>query len=477
MSGPAMDIGGLRVSSRSYWLDEALRTDPGAPCPGLTENLAADVCIVGGGFAGLWTAYELSEREPSLQIVLLEADICGSGGSGANGGMFSGSWHDINALCHYFGEAEGIRYATLLADQLDEVEQWTARHKADIAYHRDGMLFAQAEPWQAGPNFEAIGRLAAHGLPDKLRAVDAAAAQAVAASPRFCGGTLIDDLAVVQPARLARELRRVLLERGVRIFEGTPMLELQPGVPAGVRTPRGQVRADQVVIAMGAWGVSQPQFSRAFFVATDFMVITEPIPDLLEQIGWTSFTGIGDSRENFFYLRPTDDGRIAIGGGSVGLAYGDRIRGSVLNSAKKAAVAANGLIWLFPQLRGVRFAQAWSGPMDLTAAFVPFFTSNAASNVHAGLGFSGHGLAATKLGGKTLASLVLRADDEWSRLPVVGPPLSQLPPEPLRWPLLQAVVWAVDSGDRAQEQGRRRGTLRGFVASSVTAYRESRRRR
>ena len=139
-------------------------------------------------------------------------------------------------------------------------------------------------------------------------------------------------------------------------------------------------------------------------------------------------------------------------------------------------MAANGLIWLFPQLRGVRFAQAWSGPMDLTAAFVPFFTSNAASNVHAGLGFSGHGLAATKLGGKTLASLVLRADDEWSRLPVVGPPLSQLPPEPLRWPLMQAVVWAIDSGDRAEEQGRRRGVLRGLVASSVTAYRESRRR-
>ena len=106
--------------------------------------------------------------------------------------------------------------------------------------------------------------------------------------------------------------------------------------------------------------------------------------------------------------------------------------------------------------------------MDLTAAFVPFFTTNTTGNVHAGLGFSGHGLAATKLGGKTLASLVLHVDDEWSSLPVVGPPLSQLPPEPLRWPLLQAVVWAVDSGDWAQERGRRRGALRGLVASSVT---------
>jgi glycine/D-amino acid oxidase-like deaminating enzyme len=228
---------------------------------------------------------------------------------------------------------------------------------------------------------------------------------------------------------------------------------------------------------MGAWAVSQPQFSRAFFVATDFMVVTEPIPDRLAEIGWTSYTGIGDSRENFYYLRPTDDGRIAIGGGSVGVAYGDRISGTGLTSTKKAAIAANGLFWLFPQLRGVRFAQAWSGPMDLTAAFVPFFTTNTTGNVHAGLGFSGHGLAATKLGGKTLASLVLHVDDEWSSLPVVGPPLSQLPPEPLRWPLLQAVVWAVDSGDWAQERGRRRGALRGLVASSVTAYRDSRRRR
>lgn len=108
--------------------------------------------------------------------------------------------------------------------------------------------------------------------------------------------------------------------------------------------------------------------------------------------------------------------------------------------------------------------------MDLTRAGVPFFTTWPGGAVHAGLGFSGHGLTPTKVGGKTLASLVLRADDEWSTLPVVGPPLSRVPPEPLRWPLVQTVSWVFESGDRAQEQGGPRGALRTAVGRIFDAY-------
>jgi hypothetical protein len=124
-----------------------------------------------------------------------------------------------------------------------------------------------------------------------------------------------------------------------------------------------------------------------------------------------------------------------------------------------AEVAARSLLWLFPQLEGIRFTHAWGGPIDQTAASVPFFQTLGPGNVHAGLGFSGHGLTQTRLGGRILASLVLGTDDEWSRMPVVGPPLRRVPPEPLRYPALRALAWAMEESDRAADEGRQPSAL------------------
>jgi len=224
------------------------------------------------------------------------------------------------------------------------------------------------------------------------------------------------------------------------------------------------------VLTQGAWAARERHFRRAFAVCTDFMVVTEPIPELIQEIGWTSHRGVADLREMLYYLRRTADDRIAIGGGAMGIVFDARIRGRVLTSPRLVEAAAHGLTWLFPRLEGVRFDAAWSAPMDITGPALPFFESAPGGNVHAGLGFSGHGLTSTRLGGKILASLVLRADDEWSRLPVVGPPLVQLPPEPLRWPLVQTVSLAYEASDRAHEHGRRPGILPRAVIAGYGRY-------
>ena len=453
------------VGARSWWLDEALCADPGAECPALAGPVAADVCVVGGGFAGLWTAYELTERAPHLGVVLLEADICGAGGSGANGGFFSPSWTGLSALCGSLGEQGGVAYAAALADMVTELDAWVDRHDAHIDAYHEGILYARAGEWQAGPDDETFRLLEKHGYADRLRRVDAAEARRVADSPRFVGGVITPDLAVIQPAKLARELRRVLLERGVRIYESTPMQRVEAGRPNRVVTSSAAVTAAQVVLTTGAWAALERHFRRAFAVCTDFMVVTAPIPELIERIGWTSHMGVADLREMLYYLRTTPDGRIAIGGGAMGIVCGGRIKGSVLTSARLAEMAAHGLTWLFPQLEGVRFEAAWSGPMDITVEALPFFETAPAGNVHAGLGFSGHGLTGTKLGGKILTSLVLCEDDLWSRMPVVGPPLATVPPEPLRWPLVKSVAWANETGDRAEERGKRRGLLPRLVTA------------
>ncbi len=271
------------VGARSWWLLEALHADAGELCPALAGDVSADVCVVGGGFAGLWTAYELGERDPALGIALLEADIVGAGGSGANGGFFSPSWTQLAGLCASLGEEGGVAYAAALAAMVDELDGWIVRHDARIDAWHEGILYARAGEWQPGPDDETFRLLEQHGYADRLRRVDAAEARRVADSPRFIGGVITPDLTVIQPGKLARELRRVLLERGVRVFEHTPMVRVENGRRPRVVTPGGAVSAASVVLAHGAWAARERHFRRAFAVCTDFMVVTEPIPDLIEQ--------------------------------------------------------------------------------------------------------------------------------------------------------------------------------------------------
>jgi glycine/D-amino acid oxidase-like deaminating enzyme len=345
----------------------------------------------------------------------------------------------------------------------------------DAWFHRDGVLGVRTGAWQeSGPGEGADAFAARHGLSDRIRPLTVEQARAVADSPRITAALFTPDNAICQPARLARGLRRALLERGVAIFESTVATSLEEGRPAIVRTDRGAIRADQVVLTVGAWGASWPGYRTAFGNIADYMVVTEPIPERIrDDLGWTSWTGIADGRELLYYLRRTDDGRIAIGGGSTGVVWGGRIGRRATHDRRVAEVAARGLLWLFPQLEGVRFTHAWGGPIDMTPTFVPFFHTRPSGSVHAGLGFSGHGLSQTKLGGRILASLVLGASDEWSAMPVVGPPIGFAPPEPVRWPLVRLAVWGMESGDRADELGLGRRPTHRLLRWGPLAYREA----
>lgn len=459
-------------AARSFWLQEALANEPGDPCPPLVAGVTADVCIVGGGFAGLWTALELSAREPGMRIALLEQDICGGGASGRNGGSFSSSWWDAPSICALFGEDEGMRYLRAIADTVGEVGVWLAEHGVDAWFHHEGAMRVDTGAWQSEPaERSAAAFLTARAEGGRLRAISLDEARTIADSPRFTAAFLGTDSATVQPARLARGMRRVALERGVRIFERTAMRALERSRPAVVRTAHGAVKADQVVLTTGSWAAGMPGFRCSFGVIVDQVVATEPIPDLLREIGWTSHIGIGDGRDLLYYLRPTDDGRIVIGGGALGVVFGGRASGrAVTHDRRVASAAARGLRWMFPQLEGVRYTHAWGGPIDQTATFLPFFRSLEPGNVHAGLGFSGHGLSQTMLGGRILASLVQGRQDRWTSMPVVGRE-STTPPEPLRFPAVWLAARALELGDRRQDAGRARGALLDLVGGAPLAYR------
>jgi glycine/D-amino acid oxidase-like deaminating enzyme len=460
-------------AARSLWLQDALARDPGEPCPPLTAHVKTDVCIVGGGFAGMWTAVRLREHDPGVRIVVIESDIVGGGASGRNGGFVSSSWHDLDALVGLFGDIEGLRYARVLADSVHEIARFVEANDIPCALHEGEVLGVRSGEWQGQAGLgssEAAERL---GVGDRIRPLTAEQVRARIDSPRFLSGSAMADNAICQPAELVRGLRRWLLERDVVIHERTPMAGLERTRPAVVRTPHGAVMAGSVVLTMGAWAAGWRPFRRSFGLISDYVVATEPIPDRLETIGWTEQIGLADGRNWLYYLRPTDDGRIVIGGGAGSAIFGGAADGRAATRSRHVAeVPARGLLWMFPQLEGTRFTHAWGGPIDQTPTFVPFYRTLPPGNVHAGLGYSGHGLTQTYVGGRILASTVLGLDDAWTSLAVNRPEVRLTPPEPLRWPVVRASAFALERGDARADAGKRRGALYQLVGSAPLRYRE-----
>src|SRR5438445_1001049 len=247
LTGHALSPG----AQRSWWLREALDHEDARPCPPLAADAKADVVVVGGGFSGLWTAYFLTERNPDLGVVVLEQDICGGGPSGRNGGFTSGWWDDLGGLVTLYGPEAAVKACRAISSSIVAIGEFCDRHAIDAWYRRGGYMFAVTASAHERLCEEMVGLAREVGAADDLRELTAAEVKARCASPAFRGGALMRDGASVQPAILVRGLRRVLLERGVTIHEGTVVTGLD-GTDAV--TPAGRVRAQHAVLGVNAWG-------------------------------------------------------------------------------------------------------------------------------------------------------------------------------------------------------------------------------
>ena len=211
-----------------FWLEEALALDPGAPCPPLAGPARADVCIVGGGFTGLWTALELTARDPSLDVVLLEAETCGAGASGRNGGWATGWWDELPGLVEHYGAEHAVWLAREVAAAVDRIGAFSAEHGIDCHYRNAGYLLAATGPAQVGAWDDIVAACREHGAGDRVEELSAEELRRRTGSPLPLGGLHVHDTATIQPALLARGLRRVALERGVRIHEASPLVGARP---------------------------------------------------------------------------------------------------------------------------------------------------------------------------------------------------------------------------------------------------------
>lgn len=439
---------------RSLWLQEALKGAAAAPL--LAGDERADVCIVGGGYTGLWTAIRLKELEPSLDVALVEADVCGGGASGRNGGFVLSWWSKFDTMLELAGVDEARRLAHASADAVAEIGEFCTRHDIDARYHHDGWLWATTNAAQEGSWRSTIEVLENHGEhPFVELAPEEVAARS--GSPVHLGGVLEETGAVVQPARLARGLMRAAGGLGVRIFERSPMRSVEPE-PRGVRvrTAAGSVLADRVVLAMNAWGVRFPEIRRRVLVVGSDVVATEPVLERLAEIGWTDGLAISDDRMLVHYYRTTDDGRIAFGKGGGELARRGRLGPRFQGTTPFAAAAIAGFRRTYPMLEDVRITNAWSGPIDRTRSGMPYFARlGGRPEIVYGVGYSGNGVGPSNVGGRILASMALGRDDEWSGCALAAPPRESWPPEPFRFVGGILLRDALVRKERAEDEGRR----------------------
>jgi len=446
-----------------YWIKEAGGVTSRPP---LDTDRDADLLIVGGGYTGMWTAWHARRLAPDARIVLLESEpVCGRGPSGRNGGFVEGLWTTLASMRARWGDAPALAAAHAAEEAVERIAAFCAADGVDAWFRRGGYLEVSTTPAHDDTGRAALEACRELGVPDKLREVDAAEVRSRCASPEFRAGVMEPGAATVQPARLALAIRKKLIDQGVEVYESSPVRrfrEAADGVEATTATG-ARVRAPRGVLAIGAAAKAGPLRGR-LTVASSHIVITEPVPDVIEKLGWTGGEAITDGRSLVHYFRTTPDGRIAFGWGGGRIAMGTRLHGRTEVDPVVAEADHRHLLEYFPDLAGRRVTHAWGGPIDASPTHLPAVTSLPRSRAWVAAGYTGNGVGPTNMVGLTLASLALDRTDASTRLPFVDPKTPRVPPEPFHWIGGEAIRVGIDRKERAEMEGRKPGRLASAVA-------------
>jgi glycine/D-amino acid oxidase-like deaminating enzyme len=455
------------VTRRALWLQQALEGEvnhPGqpplpepSPTPALSGDRHVDVAIVGGGFTGLWTALELRRRDPAARVALLEADICGAGASGRNGGFAMTWWSHFPALAAMAGPEQALELATRSSRAVEQIGEFAHEQGIADAFTLDGWLWAATNPGQVGAWTATNAAIAAAGG-TPMRELDRREAAELTGSPVHLGGVLDPTVAAVQPARIARALRSAVIAADVEVFERTPVRSLAAAVPTASRrattlhTATGRVTAEQVVLATNAWSARVPELGRGLVIVASDVIATEPIPDRLDALGLTSQVTISDSRRLVNYYRRTPDGRLLFGRGGGTLAFARRIGASFDAPGRRVAGVHSQLARIYPSLWDVPLSHRWSGAVDYSLSGLPFFVRlSALPGVVAAAGFSGDGVGPTRLAGEILAEMLISGGDAGLPPALRTVPHALMPPEPVRYLGGRLVRAATDRTERAAD--------------------------
>jgi glycine/D-amino acid oxidase-like deaminating enzyme len=456
-----------RSDYRQLSLWHATANDIWTPRAPLPESIDCDVAIVGAGFSGLWTAYYLALLDPSLRVVVIEKEVAGFGASGRNGGWCSALFPvSLAAVARRGDRAGAIRLQRALHDTVHEVGRVTEAEGIDASYQRGGTIVLartdvqlrraraeveEARQWDMGP--------------DDLRLLDADEARQHLDATDVVGGTYTPHCAAIHPARLVRGLASAAESRGVRVYEQTPALAIEPG---SVRTPAGRVRADVIVRATEAYTARLPGLRRVVAPVYSLMVATEPLPQTFwDAAGLTDRQTFSDGRHLLIYGQRTRDGRIAFGGRGAPYHFRSSIRPEYDREPAVFDALRRTLVELLPDLRGVTFTHAWGGALGMPRDWHASVGLDRRTGFGWAGGYVGDGVGTSNLAGRTLADLIVGRQSDLVDLPWVGHHSRSWEPEPLRWLGINAGLRAMTLADAEESRTGRPSLIARAVAPLV----------
>jgi glycine/D-amino acid oxidase-like deaminating enzyme len=447
---------------RSLWLDGL--EEPLQPRPRLAGDAAFDVAIVGAGLTGLWAAYHLATLAPDLRVAVLEREIAGFGPSGRNGGWAgAGIAGDPRVYARRHG-ADAVRRATAATERaVDEIAGVVASEGIACGFDKGGSLaVATTEPQRRRllAGVAAAQRLGTLSPGDRF--LEPREAERLVRIDGVRAAFYTPHCARVDPGRLTRGLALACERRGVTIFEQTPVNAIAPGRAI---TPFGTVTAGAVLRATESYTTQLPGQRRRFLPLYSLMIATEPLPDeVWDQLGWPEGLTIRDRRHLFFYAQRTPDGRIAIGGRGAPYRLREPISAQNERNARVRERLLRTLHRHFPAARAAAITHHWGGPLAVPRDWCMAVQFDPVTRTGSAGGYAGHGVVAARIGGRTLAELVLGRSSELTTLPWVGHRARAWEPEPLRYLASRAIIEVLGSADAHEDRTDRTARRAGLVA-------------
>jgi glycine/D-amino acid oxidase-like deaminating enzyme len=455
MAPPAAVVDASLSATRDgcFWLDDV---GDAARHPALAGAHSTDLLVVGGGYTGLWTAVKAKLRNPGTRVVLLEAQTVGWAASGRNGGFCDASLThgEDNGRARWPDEYETLE--RLGQDNLEALCKAVDALGIDCELERTGTLDVAVEPHQVAWLEEGEGEV-----------LDTAAVRAQVNSPTYLAGVWHrDSTAMLHPAKLAKELARVAAGLGVEIFEHSAAESLEASGRRGpvlVRTPRGSVRADRVVLATNVFPSLLPRYDLFTVPVYDYALMTEPLTAAQRQaIGWDNRQGVGDMANQFHYYRQSADGRILFGGYDAVYHYGGKVRSAYEHRPATYRTLASHFLTTFPQLEGIGFTHRWAGAIDTSTRFCAFFGLAKQGRVAYAAGFTGLGVGATHFAADVMLDRLSGERTPRTEVEMVRKKPVPFPPEPAAAVGINLTRWSLDRADH--RGGARNAWLRALDA-------------
>ncbi len=414
--------------------------------------------VVGAGLTGVWAALFLKSLDPSVEVVVVEQGVAAYGASGRNAGMLSETVdHSHGLAIQHFGEAEARRLADLGERNVAEMLAFLADRKIACDYEPTGRLMAALTPAHVEEARRTVTTAQRLGL-TSFRELDRETICAEVNSPLYLGGVWVTGGGILDPVKLVDGLRTEAERLGVRVYEQSRIEAVEPaGAGVRLRSARGSVEARRAVLATSAYTHHLvPGVVHRFIPLYDYILVSDPLTAAQrEAIGWRRRQGVSDARTFFNYYRLTADDRILWGTSEAAYYAGNRVDASCDHSPEHYRALRASFRRHFPALAGLEFPYAWGGAICSTTRLTPFFGRALGGRVVYGLGYTGHGLGTTRLGGRILAHMALDRPGELLDLTLARQVPFPYPPEPLRsW-----AVGMVTRGLRRVDEGQRPGLM------------------